>query len=50
MHLTCKNGEVKTIMWSNISEQFPVTGYSYWAVGVDITFKSDRRAVKTTNI
>ena len=24
-------------MWSNISEQFPVTGYSYWAVGVDIT-------------
>lgn len=37
MHLTCKNGEVKTIMWSNISEQFPVTGYSYWAVGVDIT-------------
>ncbi|PEN47449.1 PAS domain-containing sensor histidine kinase [Bacillus wiedmannii] len=37
MHLTCKNGEIKTIMWSNISEQFPVTGYSYWAVGVDIT-------------
>ncbi|MGN5652135.1 ATP-binding protein [Bacillus sp. Brlt_9] len=37
MHLTCKNGETKTIMWSNISEQFPVTGYSYWAVGVDIT-------------
>ncbi|WP_141558067.1 PAS domain-containing protein, partial [Bacillus cereus] len=37
MRLTCKNGEVKTIMWSNISEQFPVTGFSYWAVGVDIT-------------
>ncbi|MED1411081.1 ATP-binding protein [Bacillus paramycoides] len=37
MHLTCKNGEVKTIMWSNISEQFPVIGFSYWAVGVDIT-------------
>lgn len=37
MQLTCKNGEIKTIMWSNISEQFPVTGYSYWAVGVDIT-------------
>ncbi|MCU5501657.1 ATP-binding protein [Bacillus wiedmannii] len=37
MHLTCKNGETKTIMWSNISEQFPVKGYSYWAVGVDIT-------------
>ncbi|MDP1458257.1 ATP-binding protein [Bacillus wiedmannii] len=37
MHLTCKNGETKTIMWSNISEQFPVKAYSYWAVGVDIT-------------
>ncbi|MED0981017.1 ATP-binding protein [Bacillus paramycoides] len=37
MHLTCKNGEVKTIMWSNISDQFPVIGFSYWAVGVDIT-------------
>ncbi|HDR7596405.1 TPA: PAS domain-containing protein, partial [Bacillus mycoides] len=37
MSLTCKNGEIKTIMWSNISEQFPVTGFSYWAVGVDIT-------------
>ncbi len=37
MNLTCKNGEIKTIMWSNISEQFPVTGFSYWAVGVDIT-------------
>ncbi|MGR5926836.1 ATP-binding protein [Bacillus pacificus] len=37
MRLTCKNGEIKTIMWSNISEQFPVRGFSYWAVGVDIT-------------
>lgn len=39
MNLTCKNGEIKTIMWSNISEQFPVAGYSYWAVGVDITHR-----------
>ena len=37
MNLTCKNGETKTIMWSNISEEFPVSGFSYWAVGVDIT-------------
>ncbi|KEK22812.1 PAS domain-containing sensor histidine kinase [Bacillus gaemokensis] len=37
MNLTCKNGETKTIMWSNISKQFPVSGFSYWAVGVDIT-------------
>ncbi|MEY8348149.1 ATP-binding protein [Bacillus cereus] len=39
MNLTCKNGDIKTIMWSNISEQFPVPGYSYWAVGVDITHR-----------
>ncbi|WP_017149382.1 PAS domain-containing sensor histidine kinase [Bacillus bingmayongensis] len=39
MNLTCKNGEIKTIMWSNISEHFPVPGYSYWAVGVDITHR-----------
>ncbi|AWC52849.1 PAS domain-containing sensor histidine kinase [Bacillus cytotoxicus] len=37
MNLTCKNGEQKTIMWSNISNRFPVSGFSYWAVGVDIT-------------
>ncbi|MGF9966814.1 ATP-binding protein [Bacillus rhizoplanae] len=39
MTLTCKNGDKKTIMWSNISEEFPVPGYSYWAVGVDITHR-----------
>ncbi|MDM5155123.1 ATP-binding protein [Bacillus sp. DX1.1] len=39
MNLTCKNGEIKTIMWSNISEQSPVRDYSYWAVGVDITHR-----------
>ncbi|MGG0187148.1 ATP-binding protein [Bacillus rhizoplanae] len=39
MTLTCKNGDKKTIMWSNISEEFPVPRYSYWAVGVDITHR-----------
>ncbi|OOR15740.1 PAS domain-containing sensor histidine kinase [Bacillus cereus] len=47
MSLTCKNGEIKTIMWSNISEQFPVKGFSYWAVGVDIThLKAIERQLK----
>ncbi|WP_459503720.1 PAS domain-containing sensor histidine kinase [Bacillus sp. C1] len=41
MNLTCKNGEIKTITWSNISEQFPVPSYSYWAVGVDITHRKE---------
>lgn len=39
MTLTCKNGDKKTIMWSNLSEEFPVPGYSHWAVGVDITHR-----------
>lgn len=37
MTLTCKNGDEKTILWSNLSEEFPVPGYSHWAVGIDIT-------------
>lgn len=36
-NLTCKNGEVKTIAWSNVSDQFPVPGWAAWRIGVDIT-------------
>ncbi|MEH6852933.1 PAS domain-containing sensor histidine kinase [Bacillus pseudomycoides] len=39
MTLTCKNGDKKTIMWSNLSEEFPVPGYRHWAIGVDITHR-----------
>ncbi|MDC2864347.1 PAS domain-containing sensor histidine kinase [Bacillus sp. BP-3] len=39
MTLTCKNGDKKTIIWSNLSKEFPVPGYSYWAIGVDITHR-----------
>ncbi|PEA53958.1 PAS domain-containing sensor histidine kinase [Bacillus pseudomycoides] len=39
MTLTCKNGDKKTIMWSNLSKEFPAPGYSYWAIGVDITHR-----------
>jgi PAS domain S-box-containing protein len=35
--LVCKNGERKTISWSNISELFPVPGWSGWGIGIDIT-------------
>jgi PAS domain S-box-containing protein len=28
---------VKTIAWSNISEQFPIPGWSTWSIGIDIT-------------
>jgi PAS domain S-box-containing protein len=37
MDLTCKSGEIKTVMWFNISERFPIPGWNSWSVGVDIT-------------
>ena len=37
LELTCKDGSVKTIAWSNISKQFPIPGWHAWAIGVDVT-------------
>lgn len=38
--ITCKNGEKKTIAWSNLSDQFPIRGWFAWGIGVDV---SDRK-------
>lgn len=38
--LTCKNGDVRTILWSNRSCSHPIAGWATWAVGLDI---SDRK-------
>lgn len=35
--ITCKDGNVKTILWSNISEEYPIPNWYSWAVGIDIT-------------
>ncbi len=35
--ITCKDGSLKTISWSNISDRFPIPGWFTWAVGVDVT-------------
>lgn len=35
--ITGKDGSVKVISWSNISEQFPIPSWTSWGVGVDIT-------------
>ncbi len=35
--LTCKDGRQKTISWSSISREFPIPGWTTWAVGVDVT-------------
>ncbi len=37
MQMSCKDGGVKTILWSNISNQYPITGWKKWVVGIDIT-------------
>ena len=35
--ITCKDGSAKTILWSNISEKYPIPGWHSWAIGFDIT-------------
>jgi PAS domain S-box-containing protein len=37
MELTCKDGHVCTIAWSNISAEFQIPGWSNWGIGVDVT-------------
>ncbi|GEM_PF-1204428 len=37
LELTSKDGNVKTVSWSNLSGLFPIPGWHLWAVGVDIT-------------
>jgi PAS domain S-box-containing protein len=33
----CKNGDIKTLAWYDISGRFPIPGWSSWAVGIDVT-------------
>ena len=35
--ITCKDGTVKTIAWSNISDRVPIPGWRTWGIGVDVT-------------
>jgi PAS domain S-box-containing protein len=37
MKITCKNGAIRTILWSNISQQVRIAGWYTWGVGVDVT-------------
>ncbi len=36
-NLTAKDGSIKTIAWSNISEEFPIPGWASWGIGADVT-------------
>lgn len=35
--ITSRDGSIKTVLWSNISDRFPIPGWATWGVGVDIT-------------
>ncbi|MCP4607789.1 MAG: PAS domain S-box protein, partial [Planctomycetes bacterium] len=35
--ITCKDGTVKTVAWSNISRRLPIPGWANWSIGVDVT-------------
>ncbi|MDX2212977.1 MAG: PAS domain S-box protein [Oculatellaceae cyanobacterium bins.114] len=42
--MTCKDGSTKCIAWSNISDHFPILGWTAWGIGVDVT---DRNQAET---
>ena len=35
--VTCRDGTVKVVSWSNNSPQAPVPGWATWSIGIDIT-------------
>ncbi len=37
LEVRCKNGETRTIAWSNISRRHPIPGWWSWGTGIDIT-------------
>lgn len=42
-HITCRDGSVRTVSWFDISARFPIPGWAWWGVGVDVT---DRRRLE----
>lgn len=37
VEITCKNGQVKTVLWYSISQIYPISGWKVWSVGVNVT-------------
>jgi len=35
--VTCKDGSIRTIAWTNISDACPISGFSTWGIGIDVT-------------
>ena len=47
--ITCKDGMVRRIAWSNCSMMFPIPGWSGWRIGVDITERREaERAARSS--
>jgi PAS domain S-box-containing protein len=42
--ITCKDGSIKTIAWSNISKRFPIPGWLSWGIGIDVTARKRAQA------
>ncbi len=42
--ITCSDGSVKTVAWSNISDRFPISGWGSWGIGVDVTMRKQTEA------
>ncbi len=42
--ITCKDGTIRIVAWSNISDQFPIPGWGTWAIGVDVTARRKAEA------
>jgi two-component system cell cycle sensor histidine kinase/response regulator CckA len=43
-NLTCKDGSVRTISWSNIAAVLPIPGWARWGVGFDVTERKQAEA------
>jgi PAS domain S-box-containing protein len=42
VHVTCKDGAVKRVAWSNISRHFSIPGWPEWAIGVEVNAANDQ--------
>jgi two-component system nitrate/nitrite sensor histidine kinase NarX len=42
--ITTKDGSKRMISWANISDEFPIPGWSTWGIGVDVTDRVQAQA------
>jgi PAS domain S-box-containing protein len=47
--LTCKDGQVKTLSWSSVSQQFPIPGWHTWHIGQEISLRKVERTIRDSD-